>query len=262
MEGAKDPDEYVIKYGNGRFKILVDNAISLIEFKTKILKNSLDLNSTNDKIKFLKEIAKLLTTVGSKIEQEIYLDKISKEHGISKEAIYAEINKMDNKTVGSKILSRQPISKIKKEEVEQKLIEREKSIIALLINYQEEIYAKIKEEVLEEDMKSETNKKILKKLYEELEKGNSNNISGTLMNFFAEEEEVISRLTELLSEEYQSKNEQKLVENIIKTYKKEKLNMRKQELIEMQKRTDLKLEEIQKIDNEIQNVIMELVKIK
>ena len=89
MEGAKDPDEYVIKYGNGRFKILVDNAISLIEFKTKILKNSLDLNSTNDKIKFLKEIAKLLTTVGSKIEQEIYLDKISKEHGISKEAIYA-----------------------------------------------------------------------------------------------------------------------------------------------------------------------------
>lgn len=263
MEGAKDPDEYVIKYGNGRFKLLVDNAISLIEFKTKVLKRKLDLNSVNDKIKFLKEIAKLLATVGSKIEQEIYLDKISKEYGISKEAIYAEINKIDNKDkIGSKILSRQPVAKIKKEEVSQKLIEREKSIIALLISDQEESYAKIKEEVLPEDMKSETNKKILKKLYEELEKGNSNNISNTLMNFFSEDEEVISRLTELLSEEYQAQNDQKLMENIIKTYKKEKLNMRKQELIEMQKRTDLKAEEIQRIVNEIQEVIMELVKIK
>ena len=35
MEGAKDPDEYIIKYGSGRFKLLVDNAISLVEFKIK-----------------------------------------------------------------------------------------------------------------------------------------------------------------------------------------------------------------------------------
>ena len=41
MEGAKDPDEYVIKYGNGRFNLLVDNAISLVEFKVKVLKNNL-----------------------------------------------------------------------------------------------------------------------------------------------------------------------------------------------------------------------------
>ncbi len=38
MEGAKDPDEFVIKYGSGRFNLLVDNAISLVEFKIKMLK--------------------------------------------------------------------------------------------------------------------------------------------------------------------------------------------------------------------------------
>ena len=37
MEGAKDPDEFVIKYGNARFQNLVDKAISVIEFKVKIL---------------------------------------------------------------------------------------------------------------------------------------------------------------------------------------------------------------------------------
>ena len=33
MEGAKDPDEFIIKYGTGRFNLLVQNAISLTEFK-------------------------------------------------------------------------------------------------------------------------------------------------------------------------------------------------------------------------------------
>ena len=262
MEGAKDPDEYVIKYGNGRFKLLINDAISLVQFKAKVLKKDLDLQNTNDKIKFLKEIAKLLTSVSSKIEQEIYLTDISKEYGISKEAIYAEINKMTNKVAEPKILSRTPTIRVQKEEVEKKLIEREKAIIAMLINEQEKGYNQIKQDVTIDDLKSETNKKILKKLYEELEKGNSNNISNTLMNFFAEDEEVISRLTELLSEEYQTNNDQKLIDNIVKTYKKEKLNMRKQELIEMQKRTDLTQAEIASIDKEIQDLILKLIKIK
>ena len=255
MEGAKDPDEYVIKYGNGRFKLLINDAISLVQFKAKVLKKDLDLQNTNDK-------AKLLTSVSSKIEQEIYLTDISKEYGISKEAIYAEINKMTNKVAGPKILSRTPTIRVQKEEVEKKLIEREKAIIAMLINEQEKGYNQIKQDVTIDDLKSETNKKILKKLYEELEKGNSNNISNTLMNFFAEDEEVISRLTELLSEEYQTNNDQKLIDNIVKTYKKEKLNMRKQELIEMQKRTDLTQSEIASIDKEIQDLILKLIKIK
>ena len=138
LEGAKDPDEYVIKYGNGRFNMLVDNAISLVEFKTKVLKKSLDLNNVNDKIKFLKETAKLLTTVESKIEQELYIDKIAKEYDISKEALYAEINKSTDKRITSKVLERKPQMFIKKEEVEKRLIEREKTIIALLL--QEEVY--------------------------------------------------------------------------------------------------------------------------
>ena len=63
MEGAKDPDEYIIKYGNARFQALIDKAISVIEFKVKVLKKDLNLDNTNDKIKFLNEIAKLISKV-------------------------------------------------------------------------------------------------------------------------------------------------------------------------------------------------------
>ena len=254
MEGAKDPDEYVIKYGNGRFNLLVDKAISLIEFKTKILKNTLDLSNVSDKIKFLKETAQLLTTVNSKIEQELYIDKIANEYNISKEALYAEINKLGNKGITTKILENRPKTVIKKENVEKKLIEREKAIIALLIQEKEKIYEQIKNEISVDDFKSEINKKILKKLYEEYEKGNSN--INSILNFFVEDEEVMSRLTEVMAEEYQIKNDDKAIKNVINTYKIERLDNRKMELIEKQQKPGVSKEEEKKIIEEINKIII------
>ena len=255
MEGAKDPDEYVIKYGNGRFNLLVEKAISLVEFKTKILKNSLDLNNVSDKIKFLKETSKLLTSVESKIEQELYVDKISKEYNISKEALYAEINKTKNKKVSDKILERAPKTIIKKEDTEKKLIEREKSIISLLI--QEKAYEQIKNEIKVEDFKSEINKRILKKLYENQDI-NENNI----INYFKDDEEAISRLTEIMAEDYQIKNDDKAIRNAINTYKIEKLDARKSELLEKQQKEGLSREEEIQIIKEINEIIIQKKLIK
>ena len=48
IEGAKDPDEYVLKYGPERFQKCVDNAISLVEFKVKVLLKELNIEYTID----------------------------------------------------------------------------------------------------------------------------------------------------------------------------------------------------------------------
>ena len=115
MEGAKDPDEYIIKYGNARFQNLIEKAISVIEFKVKLLKQNLNLENTSDKIKFLNEIAKLISKVDNTMEREVYIEKISKEYDISKEAIYAEVNKLTySNSKGEKILEKsKPVVKHK-----------------------------------------------------------------------------------------------------------------------------------------------------
>ena len=92
IEGAKDPDEYVIKYGSEQFSLLVKNAISLVEFKVKMLKEKYNIENTTDKVQFLMEVAKLLAELENEIEKEIYVDKISKEYGISKEGILSIVN--------------------------------------------------------------------------------------------------------------------------------------------------------------------------
>ena len=88
MTGAKDPDEFIIKYGSARFQKIMNEAISLIEFKVKVLKQDLDLEVAGDKVKFLNEIAKLIAKIDNSIEQEIYIEKIAKGYNISKEAIF------------------------------------------------------------------------------------------------------------------------------------------------------------------------------
>ena len=79
------------------FKNAVDKAFSVVELKLKILKKELDLDNTNDKIKFLNEIAKLISKIDNTMEREVYIEKIAKEYDISKEAIYAEVNKLTYK---------------------------------------------------------------------------------------------------------------------------------------------------------------------
>jgi len=260
MEGAKDPDEYIIKYGSGRFNLLVENAISLIEFKAKMLKKDLNLEIANDKIKFLKEIAKLLGNIDSRIEQEIYIDKISAEYRISREAVYAEINKLKNKNQGAKILQRNTLAVKTKTNAEESetLTKRENAVIAVLLNGNIDI-AEFKNKIYVDDFKSETNKKIIEELYEEFEKGNSN-INGILDNF-SQDEEVLSRITEIMSEDYQIKDDKKAVESIINMYRKEKLTSRKLEIIKMlNNKPDEEQARIMEI--ELQEVITKLAQIK
>ena len=164
MQGAKDPDEFVIKYGNAKFNLLIQNAISLVEFKIKVLKKDLDLQNVNDKIKFLKETANVLSKIESKIEQELYISKIATEYDISKEAIYAEINKLSLKTQNATILEKpKQIAKIKTEKktISETEANRENIIISLLLKNGIATYNIIKGKILIEDFKSEENKAIV-----------------------------------------------------------------------------------------------------
>lgn len=263
MEGAKDPDEYVIKYGNGRFNNLVDKAISLVEFKVKVLKKDLDLDNVNDKIKFLNEIAKLLSTVDNKMEQEVYIDTISREYSISKEAIYAEINKLNySRNQGKKTLeSNYKRSVIKKKEtLPETLVKRENMIIGILLNGKEEVYNQIKNILLPEDFKKEENKKIMKTLYEEFEKGNSN--INNILEIFNDNEEIISILTGLMADDYEIKDDKKAIEDLINNYKKEKLNNRKREIIDALNDENIDEQEVRNLEKELHDIIINLAQMK
>lgn len=265
MEGAKDPDEYIIKYGNLRFQNLMDNAISILEYKIKCLKQSLNLNNVQNKIKFLNEIAKQLANVDNDMEKELYIEKFARDYDISKEAIYAEVNKIiyANSKAATLLEKPKPAFKPKVSEVEKEIdkatIKRENTIISLLIDTKncEKIYEKIKDKILPNDFRYELNKTIIIKLYEEYEKGNIN-INGIMDSL---SEEVQSHITMIMAYDFEIINPDKAIEDLIVVYEKEKLNNRKTEIInklEQETNQDKKRE----LEKELNDIIMTLVKIK
>ncbi len=266
IEGAKDPDEYVVKYGPERFQKCVDNSISLVEFKVKILKKELNIENTNDKIKFLNEIAKILAKISNQMEREIYITKLSKEYQISQEAIQAEVNKLlfagntGSKKLEKKVVTMKPQIEEQNNSVSPAMLKRENMVIYLLINETEQCYEKLKNVIQVNDFKDNLNKQILKKLYEELEKGNIN--TSHILDWF-EEENIINHITEIMAYDFEITDVQKAVEDLISVYEKEKLVSRRNDIIkQLENGESLETEERKLLENELNSIILKLAKIK
>ena len=266
IEGAKDPDEYVVKYGPERFQKCVEEAISLIEFKVKVLKKELNLENTNDKIKFLNEIAKILAKASNQMEREIYIDKISKEYAISKEAINSEIQKLLYAgSQGSNGLEKpKRILEVKQQEnqetINPAILRRENMLIYLLINYGQKTYEEFKEIIQPQDLKEEKNRQLLKKLYEELEKGDIN--TNQVLSWF-EDQEIINHITEIMTYEYEITAVKKAIDDIITTYQKDQLISRRNEIIKQLENTQVfNKEEVKGLEAELNDIILRLAKIK
>ena len=264
MTGAKDPDEFIIKYGSARFQKLMNEAISLLEFRVKVLEQSLDLEVASDKVKFLNEIAKLIAKIDNTIEQEIYIEKLSKGYNISKEAIFGQVNKLQysNKAKVNNLEKAKPVVIHKREEkvnnnVPDEVIKRENTIISILINNPENFQI-IKNNMKVEDFKYELNNKIVKALYQELEKEDSN-INLVLDKM--EDEEIKNHLTAIMAEDYGITDNVKAIEDILKKYEREKLEKRRDELI-LQSSNENDPEKRKNLSKELNDVILKLVKIK
>ncbi len=264
MEGAKDPDEYVIKYGNARFQNLVDKAISVIEFKVKILRQSLNLESTNDKIKFLNEIAKLISKIDNSMEREVYIEKIAKEYDVSKEAIYAEVNKLTYREgKDEKVLSKakpvvRHIEKRETDNVSEATKRRENTVLAILLSGDRNIYEIIKQNIAIQDFKYEIDKKIAEKLYEEFENGNSN-INSIIDNLSEEEQ---NHITMIMAEDYGIDDIEKAIDDIIQSYEKDKLNERKLEILELLEENTTEETQKKELEKELNDIIIRLAKIR
>lgn len=264
IEGAKDPDEYIVKYGEGRFRLEMENAISLVEFKVKNLKKEYNLENSGDKIKFLREISQILSKVESTIEREIYIEKIAKGYNISKEAIYAEVNKLiyrnsrNEETSQKKIIQPKIESQKDKDiKIDKDIENRENTIIALLLDTNQKVFNIIKSKLEPKDFRIEINKKIAEEIYKELEKEDCN--INKLINTF--DDNMKNHITMVMATDYEFENTEKAIEDILQKYEKEKLNRKKKEILE-QLETVQEETEKKRLGKELSDIIISLAKIK
>ena len=82
LEENLDPDEYILKYGEEKFKAKIDNPENSIEFLMNLHRINKNLNDLEDISKYLDESLKDLITTDDFILVELTLNKMSKEFGL------------------------------------------------------------------------------------------------------------------------------------------------------------------------------------
>ena len=118
--------------------------------------------------------------------------------------------------------------------------------------------SKIKDEIKPDDFLSEINKTIIKTVYSEFEEGKKEIYDYTIL---FEDEEIINHITSIMAEDYGITEIDKGIEDILKTYKKDKLISKRNKIMkEIEENTDKEI--LKKLENELNATIIELAKTK
>jgi len=93
MRDAKDPDEFLKKFGGDKFKVLLEESSNRVEYQLNAIRKKYDLREDDQKVKFLHECADLISTLGSPVQREVYGGRVAEAAKISMDAMKLEISR-------------------------------------------------------------------------------------------------------------------------------------------------------------------------
>ncbi len=93
MEDAKDPDEYLKKFGADRFKLLLAGCANRVEYQIGTIAGKYNLSDDEQRIQFAQEAAGIICTLDSAVQREVYTLRVSEMAKISQEAMKMEVGK-------------------------------------------------------------------------------------------------------------------------------------------------------------------------
>ncbi len=159
MQDAKDPDEYLVKFGRANFDKLLENSFdyySFLEFHYK------EIFENSDKVEYINKFFENIANVTSEIEKELIFEKLSGKVGVSKESIISEYNKKIKKQVNF-VKAPQP-AQVKMQVHKINTSHEEELIRLILVN--NDFALQLKEIVNEDTFKDLEYYNIFKEIYE------------------------------------------------------------------------------------------------
>lgn len=238
ITGAKDPDEYISKYGVSGFKKAIEKAMPSTEFKISLVKKQYDLTDTDGKIRFVEETAKILAGISNPVEVEAYIKKTASDTGISEQSIAGKCNEYR-----SRVRSRRPapartmeeykrketarINREKKpeERVTSAVLEAEKRILSLMAQNKRLCLLAFK--LMEpEEFSNDVYKTLAKRIHEYAVKGEEPDHGAVTNEFSGDDAAADMAAAVFFNREEYSDNDRTLYE-LIYTVKKNKLEAKK-----------------------------------
>lgn len=88
---AKDPDEFLKKFGPQRFELLLEGSAGAIDFEVEKLRKNYDMDSPEGRVGFLQDFVRLMAGIPSPIQREVYVSKVCRELEVDKQAVSLQL---------------------------------------------------------------------------------------------------------------------------------------------------------------------------
>ena len=203
---GKDPDEFMKLYpsdGTAKFKELMNNALSVVEYRIERALEKVDVTNDAGKIRFLETAARILSDVTSPVEREVYAGRLSDKYSVSKDSILKMAENFGKKEYRKKI--KQQTGKIIRPKTEDtvnrdkpknlRAANAEEGMLSVLLRNPDYIL-RVASKVTEDDFVTEFNRKIFSVLLSRAKSGRSVDITALNSDFTSEE---IGRIAEISS---------------------------------------------------------------
>jgi len=200
---GKDPDEFIKKKGVEAFNQLIENADSLIEFKAKVYRKNLDLDNPQDRIIYVKKIAKDIAKLSDEVKREVYISSVAKVAQIPENAVRTEVGRFVNREIEKNQKNMYIAGNIRHNIYSSSKISPEKYLIALLL-YDNNLYKKVKETITADMLENVKLRPIFEEIMSRLEDGNKTQINDIV--YLLQEENLISDFNDIIKAFYESEN--------------------------------------------------------
>ena len=99
MVDAKDPDEYIKKFGAPAFSKLLGGSVGQIDFKIGTILNKYNMNVPDEKLRAVDECCNVIAGIYSEVKQDIYIQRLSEISGVKTESIRSKIKRDKNRRI-------------------------------------------------------------------------------------------------------------------------------------------------------------------
>lgn len=238
LYGAKDPDEFIKKYGSGKFQILLKNAGTVTQTQTERLKEQYDLERPEEKQKYLLEYCAMIAQMSDALERQVYIGQLALECGVSKEAIELQVRHMIRAQRKRQQKQLQQISgdrlrirdKVNPDGEKYPRAARAEEGILHFMMANPDFYSYIIERLSPDDFKTKWNRQIYERICERLQQNLTIDFVGFHDQFSADE---ISRFSRILNDGGQIASTQESLDDCIAVLKAAREKMTPEDILSL-----------------------------
>lgn len=178
LQGGKDPDEIIKKYGKDKMRQILSSAVGDVEFDLQRAQQGFDLQTSDGKVAYLERAVDILSKIRNPIQWDVYASKLSAQLGVSKEAIVIQIEKRSKQRVrretrdnfaNAATFNDEALKKVNPERQKNLVAAKAEEILIASLLHNPDFYFKIKDKVSDDDFATDLNRRIYKVIASHIE---------------------------------------------------------------------------------------------